>query len=419
MRKILLVMLAVAVVAFAQETTPNLGLKIPTPGTRENTWGPLMTANLSKIDGYLSGSLSLPPVFVRSQGVFTNTQNNLNTKFIVNGLDTLNMFQNGVQGGNTSAFTTDAFTAGIHVPAGANVLQANAVSGYAQTDSSDTYAVAGYFPCWATSAGGYCWGVNSWAGDAPGLSKVTNMHSIEADINFSNTGDVGYGVVSQGFWTARPGLAQAFLAQRPSGPGAGFGWSSAFATSPSASLVAFLAAPSLLAGPANSQFLVFESYKPDNSLSTGNLYLDPTGAMIFAPGVIDAPFAVDTIKPKGGSPPTCTFTSGGGTSPPSCRLTEGSSNSAGTIIAITGTGSPAGTGTITLTFHGGNPIGVFPVSCIYTASDADVGQWQLLAVIKDKMPTTSSDLFTWTNGTLPTALSTSTPYRINYHCWGQ
>jgi hypothetical protein len=113
-----------------------------------------------------------------------------------------------------------------------------------------------------------------------------------------------------------------------------------------------------------------------------------------------------------GSAPTCTFTSGGGTSP-TCTLDTGSANGAGIIIATTGTGSPAATGTITLFFNG--TMGNHNPVCQYEASD-NVGAWQALAVFKDKGPSTSSDLFTWTNGVTPTALTASTAYWINYQC---
>ena len=111
--------------------------------------------------------------------------------------------------------------------------------------------------------------------------------------------------------------------------------------------------------------------------------------------------------------PTCAFTSGGGTSP-SCALDTGSSDSSGIIIATTGTGSPAGTGTITLTFTVAQ--GYNKPSCKFMASDGGAGTWGGLAVMKDKTPATTSDLFTFTNGPTPTALSASTAYWINYQC---
>jgi len=125
---------------------------------------------------------------------------------------------------------------------------------------------------------------------------------------------------------------------------------------------------------------------------------------------------VGSIKTAGAAP-TCTFTSGGGTFP-SCSVDTGSTNAAGTIIASTGTGSPSGTGTITLTFNS-PPFGTNKPVCQYHASDAGAGVWNGLAVMKDNSPSTSSDLFTWTNGTTPTTLSASTAYWISYQCWAK
>lgn len=113
--------------------------------------------------------------------------------------------------------------------------------------------------------------------------------------------------------------------------------------------------------------------------------------------------------------PTCTFTSGGGTSP-SCSLSTGSTDAAGIIIATTGTGSPGGTGTITLTFSTGTTFAAHKAACVYMASDGGTA-WNGLAVMKDNTPSTTNDLFTWTNGTTPTTLTASSAYWINYHCW--
>jgi YVTN family beta-propeller protein len=117
-----------------------------------------------------------------------------------------------------------------------------------------------------------------------------------------------------------------------------------------------------------------------------------------------------------GTAPKCTFTSGGGTSP-SCTLDTGSTNSAGIIIAGTGTGVPAGTGTVTLTFSA--TFGTDKPVCLYQASDDGTGTWAGLAVMKDKTPSTTSDLFTWTNGALATPLTASKTYYINYHCFAK
>jgi hypothetical protein len=136
--------------------------------------------------------------------------------------------------------------------------------------------------------------------------------------------------------------------------------------------------------------------------------------------VAGGPFIGPLVKVQramvSGAAPTCTFTSGGGTSP-SCALDTGSTDTAGIIIATTGTGSPGGLGTITLTFF--STFGTHKPSCIYMANNAGPGIWNGLAVMHDAVPSTTSDLMGWNNGTVPSALSTSTAYWINYHCFAK
>jgi hypothetical protein len=119
-----------------------------------------------------------------------------------------------------------------------------------------------------------------------------------------------------------------------------------------------------------------------------------------------------------GTAPTCAFTSGGGTGSPSCTVDTGSTDTAGIIILTTGS-SASGTGTVTLTFTTAAAFGTNKPTCAFTASDEGAGSWNGLAVMKDKIPSTTSDLFTWTNGTTPTSLSNTTAYWINYHCWAK
>jgi hypothetical protein len=152
----------------------------------------------------------------------------------------------------------------------------------------------------------------------------------------------------------------------------------------------------------------------------GYLGSDCSGVLNLFPQGIGTPFLMVQ-----GVAPTCAFTSGGGTSP-SCTVDTGSTNGAGIIIATTGTGSPALTGTITLTFNvpAGTPaFGTNKPVCEYMPSENGAGQWGALATFSDKTPAVASDLFNWTNATGATpagvALSTSTAYWINYHCFAK
>jgi hypothetical protein len=157
-------------------------------------------------------------------------------------------------------------------------------------------------------------------------------------------------------------------------------------------------------------------FSGSNTFSGNN---SSTGIFSFAATSGIASIKVDRMMAVG-TAPTCAFTSGGGTSP-SCTLQTGSTDTLGTIIATTGTGTPGSTGTITLTFSA--TFGTNNPSCIYELSNGGAGQWGALATTSDKTPSTSSDLFNWTNATGGTpagvALSTSTAYWIIYHCWGK
>ena len=57
MKKLLLVIIALAASAFAQ-TTPNIGLNIPSHGTPN--WDTLMNSNFNALDNFLSGNATLP-----------------------------------------------------------------------------------------------------------------------------------------------------------------------------------------------------------------------------------------------------------------------------------------------------------------------------------------------------------------------
>lgn len=116
-----------------------------------------------------------------------------------------------------------------------------------------------------------------------------------------------------------------------------------------------------------------------------------------------------------GTAPTCSPTSGAGASA-TCTLQTGSTDGGGTILLAPAGAGIAGTGTITLTFNAA--FGADTPPCLYMASDLGA-TWAALAVMKDKTPSPASDLFTWTNGTVPTILSTPATYDINYWCPGK
>ena len=134
-------------------------------------------------------------------------------------------------------------------------------------------------------------------------------------------------------------------------------------------------------------------------------------------GAADTKGTLQVSRLKTGSlaPSSCALTTGGGGG--TCAFDAGSTDSAGIIIATAGATAPAGTGTITLTFS--SAFGSNNPSCVYMASDNGTGAWQALAVMKDKAPGMGTDVFTWTNGTIPTGLTATKTYWINYHCWAK
>jgi hypothetical protein len=170
-------------------------------------------------------------------------------------------------------------------------------------------------------------------------------------------------------------------------------------------------------GACNSQYINFTGQNGSNVFQQTTVMADSFGNLRLTPVVGGLVQMYTGRAMVAGPQPTCTFTSGGGASP-TCILDTGSTDSAGIIIAQTGTGSPAGTGTITLTFTATQTFGTNKPVCEYQASDNN-GTWQGLAVFKDKTPSNTSDLFTWTNGPTPTALTVSTNYWINYQCWAK
>jgi hypothetical protein len=115
--------------------------------------------------------------------------------------------------------------------------------------------------------------------------------------------------------------------------------------------------------------------------------------------------------------PTCTFSTGGGTTP-SCTLQAGSTNEKGVIIASTGTGSPGSAGTVTLTFAGTytGATGAAP-ACVYNVDNSGTA-WGNEAGTQVSTQSTTAPVVAWfnVNSVVATALTVSSPYRIDYSC---
>lgn len=342
-------------------------------------------------------------------GVFTNGQYNLYGQFLVGG---------SIPSGETTPAYTAALIGGIVTPASATVLNSMGIVGLANSKCNSfsrtiCNTVAGYFQARASINGASAWAQNGLVNDFTGVTG-TYLTGNEIDVNVQGAPTQVYGLQITGILTGTMPANSFGILVNPVGGGK-FNTGLSFADGSINSTAIFIPAlavsgNSIASAPIGWDF--FDSVGAAHSVAQS---VDASGLMNMAQGV----------RINGGAP-TCTFTTGGGTSP-SCTLDTGSTNQSGIIIATTGTGSPAGTGTITLTFTNfSNAFGPDRPVCNYMASDGGAGQWVGLAVMKDKTPSNTSDLFTWTNQpvatgantiAVPTPLSTSTAYWITYQCW--
>ena len=366
----------------------------------------------------------IPEAFVNT-GVFTNTQQNNYLSSALGGINTATWYSSA-QGGQ---FSTDALAGGIACPFGATVHQCNGIAGYAVSAANSVggggglgdfaNTVGGYFTSQSVASNTANWGFNTLVQDFGGTSN-TWMVGTEIDTNFNGSPAYATGIQGNGAGTGTlptaiaPGqttfLGAAFMDVAT--PYTGLGGSNwrwplgiNFRRGAINGTAVQIDAPCLSgAVPCNSDAITFTAYDASNVAHTASIGGDSTGSLL-----------VSQLRTSGAAP-TCTFTSGGGTGP-TCTLDTGSSNSAGIIIITAGTGSPAGAGTITLTFNS-PPFGVHNPVCEYQANDG-ANSWSSLPVMKDKTPSTTSDLFTWTNGTGPTPLGVSTAFWINYQCWAK
>jgi hypothetical protein len=118
------------------------------------------------------------------------------------------------------------------------------------------------------------------------------------------------------------------------------------------------------------------------------------------------------------TPISCTFTSGGGTTP-SCAMGAGLNTAErGVIIATTGTGSPGSAGTVTLNLgqRSYSITGAAPV-CTFNIDNSGTA-WGNEAGVQVSAQSTTAPVVAWfnVNSVVATALTVSSPYRIDYQC---
>jgi hypothetical protein len=204
---IFLLLVPVSVLA---QTTPNLNLNIPIAGT--SNWGvPLLNANFSMLDSYLSGQTSLPGLSIAAFGRFTNTQQNENLYSAVGGINPAT-WNTGIFG--PGGYSTNALSGGILVPSTATVGGTNGVVGYVYDECGGVEP--NFVKCNATGAqglvvvpngiggvnGAALYGVNGLVQDSPdGLSTNSTLEASEFDINLYGTAYRALGFLINGAGT--------------------------------------------------------------------------------------------------------------------------------------------------------------------------------------------------------------------------
>ena len=158
-------------------------------------------------------------VFSVSPGNFGATQQNENTQVIIGGAGPGAILSST---GLIVGFNTDAFAAAITEPVGGTNQTTDAVAGYAQNFST-TMAVGGgvaggFFYGIAAVANSKAWGINPTVSDqlvGKGGGAAT-IYGQETDVNISNSGTIGAGLLFNGTFNAQPANYPAINILKPS-----------------------------------------------------------------------------------------------------------------------------------------------------------------------------------------------------------
>jgi hypothetical protein len=382
-----------------------------------NTPGPtnlLCTTNLTNVSMsqttvFGSAYNDHAPNFIQAAGSMDPTRNNIVSEVLNDGYD---------PGGEILPHFSSTFLAGQLTPSNATVLLSaaniGAIASFCNSlGETRCNSVAGYFFAHAYANGAAVWGENPLASDAPGITG-SSLRAGEDDVNVYGSPTLAYGRQITGLLgipgSVLPTSTIGLLINTAAVNGGAWVTGIQIDNGTVSGKAMNIGSTNRTAGiPANSLPFWWNFAGPDGAGHIVVQYVDQFGSMNFNQSL--------TII---ASAPTCTFTSGGGTSP-SCSVDTGSTNMNGIISLTTGTGAPLGKGTATLTFtnFGSAFFGNNNPSCTFIASDEGAGTWQDIAVMKVKTPSHSSVLFAWMNGTGPTTLSTSTAYKVHYHCWSK
>jgi len=133
----------------------------------------------------LGGGALTGPLTSAQAGAFGNTQMNIGTQFILNGLSPTSIYQTT----HTGNFATIGLMTGVAVPAG-TAYEADAFAAYITNSSTTTGASAGSFYALNLVAGAVSWGTNILVDDQGHASTVVG---VEFDIGSSNPGSTAIG----------------------------------------------------------------------------------------------------------------------------------------------------------------------------------------------------------------------------------
>ncbi len=217
---------------------------------------------------------------VSATGVFTNTQMNLLTTSLLNGIVPGTEFSTW-QGGN---FATESLTAGVTVPATANIHQVNAIGAYIHSQAGTAIAgggwVAGYFQAWADADNANMFAINPVLVDSIGLTGVHLQNEFDFNVNNTTTGVTGISLQLGG--TAQPASAVAIACQVPSGSTSR--WSGFLFSADGAAFQGAYFGASDTPNSVSSQAIVFGGRDAGGILRKPTIFSDLNGSLVLRSG---------------------------------------------------------------------------------------------------------------------------------------
>ncbi len=218
---------------------------------------------------------------IAAPGVFTNTQQNDLSTFLLNGISPSTEFSTH-QGGN---FATEALAAGVLVPNTSTVYQVNGIASYVKSNAAQVSTggyVGGYFSSFANANNANMFGINAAVGDFASLSGVKLQN--ELDFNVNNTGTVVTGISMQMSGTAQSTSATALACQTPAS--AGKIWSTCLFSADGAVTRGAYLGTNGTANSVPSQQLQFGGRDAGGTIRTSTINGDLNGVLQFNGGAL-------------------------------------------------------------------------------------------------------------------------------------